>query len=114
MTGLFNNDRYYLNMILGVLFVLGIGFSLYVIYSLPDDLHLASGFQSEFITVYAVLGLTFITGTFALLSALRYKKEIVVFRDRITDANKGDGENGDQSNKTTISLDSVKANLQQA
>jgi hypothetical protein len=114
MTGLFNNDRYYLNMILGVLFVLGIGFSLYVIYSLPDDLHLASGFQSEFITVYAVLGLTFITGTFALLSALRYKKEIVVFRDRITDMNKGEGENGDQSNKTTISLDSIKANLQQA
>src|SRR5687768_17876673 len=90
MTGLFNNDRYYLNMILGVLFVLGIGFSLYVIYSLPDDLHLASGFQSEFITVYAVLGLTFITGTFALLSALRYKKEIVVFRDRITDANRSE------------------------
>ena len=114
MTGLFKNDRYYLNLVLGVLFVLGIGVSLYFIYSLPDNLHLASGFQPEFITVYAVLVLTFIAGGFALLSAMRYKKEVVVFRDRITDKDIADGENGDQSGKTTISLDSVKANLQQA
>lgn len=114
MTGLLNNDRYYLNLLLGVLFVLGIGVSLYFIYSLPDSLHLTSGFQPEFISVYIVVGLTFIAGALAVLSAMRYKKEIIVFRDRITDTDKTEGENGDQAGKTTISLESVKSNLQQA
>lgn len=113
MTGLLN-DRYYLNLLLGVLFVLGIGLSLYFIYSLPDSLHLTGGFQPEFIPVYIVVGLTFITGALAVLSALRYQKEVIVFRDRITDIGKTDGENGDQAGKTTISLESVKSNLQQA
>lgn len=113
MTGLLN-DRYYLNLLLGALFVLGIGLSLYFIYSLPDSLHLTGGFQPEFIPVYIVVGLTFITGALAVLSALRYQKEVIVFRDRITDIGKTDGENGDQAGKTTISLESVKSNLQQA
>lgn len=113
MTGLLN-DRYYLNLLLGVLFVLGIGLSLYFIYSLPDSLHLTSGFQPEFMPVYIVVGLTFITGALAVLSAMRYQKEVIVFRDRITDTGKTEGENGDQAGKTTISLESVKSNLQQA
>lgn len=113
MTGLLN-DRYYLNLLLGVLFVLGMGLSLYFIYSLPDSLHLTSGFQPEFILVYSVVGLTFVTGALAVLSSMRYKKEIIVFRDRITDTGSAEGENGDQAGKTTISLEAVKSSLQQA
>ncbi|HYG19419.1 MAG TPA: hypothetical protein VD816_10845, partial [Ohtaekwangia sp.] len=113
MTGLFN-DRYYTTLILAVLFVLGIGCSLYFIYSLPANLQLADGYQPAFTTVYLVVGLTLITGIFGLVSALGYKKEVVVFRDRISTSDKSEQDDADQSGKTTISLESVKANLQQA
>jgi putative methionine-R-sulfoxide reductase with GAF domain len=113
MTGLFN-DRYNLNLILAVLFVLGIGFSLYFIYSLPSSLSLAEGFQSEFIPVYGALVLTFAIGVSAIISALKYRKEVVVFRDRARDDEQIAREQAEHSGKTTISLESVKTNLQQS
>jgi hypothetical protein len=112
MTGLFN-DRYYLNLILAVLFVLGIGATFYLIYSLPTNLRLTDGFQSEFTPLYLTLGLTFVVGIVAVLSALQYKKEIVVFRDRLLDE-QTEREHAEHSGKTTISLDSVKSSLQQS
>jgi len=112
MTGLFN-DRYYLNLILAVLFILGIGASLYFIYSLPAGLSLTDGYQPQFVTVYLVLGTTFLLGGFAITAALRYKKEIIVYRDRTLEAAGAAAEN-DQAGKTTISLESVKSSLQQA
>src|SRR5688572_33355484 len=112
MTGLFN-DRYYLNLILAVLFVLGIGVSLYFIYSLPADLRLIDGFQSQFIEVYLTLGLTFTLGISAILAALRYRKEMIVFRDRVLDTEKSEREHS-EAGKTTISLESVKQNLAKA
>jgi len=109
MTGLF--DRYYLNLILAVLFILGIGLSLYVIYSLPSDLQLIDDYQPEFLSVYLVVGLTFILGVVATVMGMRYKREIVVFRDRIAEASKTEA--NESSNKTTISLDGVKNGLNQ-
>ena len=113
MTGLFN-DRYYLNLILAVLFTAGIGVSLYLIYSLPANLRLTDGYQSDFISIYSILILTFILGAVTLLSALRYKKEIIVMRDRIVDAASAEREAAEQAGKTSISLDTVKSNLSQA
>lgn len=110
MTGLF--DRYYLNLILTVLFVLGIGFSLFSIYSLPDSLYLADGFQSEFIDVYLLLGFTFVIGVVVIFSALKYRKEVVVFRDRRIETEEEKREHAEQAGRTTISLESVKAGLQ--
>lgn len=113
MTGLFN-DRYNLNLILAVMFVLGIGFSLYAVYSLPASLSLSEGFQSEFIDVYVLLGITFVIGVSVAVMALRYKKEIVVFRDRRIETEDEKREQAEQAGKTTISLESVKNTLQQS
>lgn len=110
MTGLF--DRYYLNLILAVLFILGIGFSFYLIYSLPTNLRLTNGYQPEFAGVYLSLGITFIVGAAALMVSMRYKKEVIVFRDRAEDISKTDS--AETSDKTTISLDGVKSSLNQA
>jgi putative methionine-R-sulfoxide reductase with GAF domain len=113
MTGLFN-DRYYLNLILAAVFTAGIGISLYLIYSLPANLRLTDGYQAELVNIYIRLVLTFVLGAVTLLSALRYKKEVVVMRDRIVDAATAEREAAEQAGKTTISLDTVKSNVNQA
>jgi transcriptional regulator with GAF, ATPase, and Fis domain len=101
-------DRYYVNLILTVLFILGIGASLYYIYSLPMALRLSSGYEPRFLPVYVVTGLTFIVGATALIWALRYKKEVIVFRDNIIDAAAQKKEEAEQAGRTTINLDHVK------
>lgn len=110
MTDTFN-DRYRVNMILTVLFIVGIGASLYMIYSLPASLRVADGYQPGFLKVYLVVGITFLVGALTLTWALRYKKEVLVFRDRTADA-QAERDAADQSGRTTISLDTVKASLQ--
>lgn len=102
-------DRYNLNMLLSVLFLLGLAFTLYLIYSLPSNLRLADGYQPEFSSVYLAFVLTCLVGGIALLSANAYKKEVIVFRDRELDGSSSD--NQDEGNKTTISLDGVRATL---
>jgi len=111
MTGLFT-DRYYLNLTLGALFLVGAGISLYFIYSLPDGLRLQDGYQPQFMGIYAVLGATFLVGAFALVRATRYRKEVIVFRDRTAEA--AAAEAADAENKSAISLDGVRSSLSQA
>jgi methyl-accepting chemotaxis protein len=106
------NDRYSINVILAMLFIFAIGISVYFIYSLPTHLRLATGFQPEFIKVYLALAVAFGLGVTSILLALRYKKEILVFRDKIIDAEQVQRENAEQAGKTTISLDSVRAALE--
>jgi GAF domain-containing protein len=103
-------DRFQLNLILTVLFIFGIGASLYLIYSLPSSLHLSDGYQPEFLPVYFVTGATFLLGASTLVWALRYKKEVIVFRDKIIDESEQRRE-AEQAGKTTISLDAVKTAL---
>lgn len=104
-------DRYYVNLILTVLFILGIGVSLYYIYSLPTGLRLAHGYQPEFTPVFVVTGATFLLGLLSLIWALRYKKEILVFRDKIIDAAELKREEAEQAGRTTINLDNIRAAL---
>jgi hypothetical protein len=101
-------DRYYVNLILTVLFILGIGASLYYIYSLPMALRLSSGYEPRFLPVYVATGLTFAVGVLSLVWALRYKKEVIVFRDKIIDAAAQKKEEAEQAGRTTINLDHVK------
>lgn len=105
------NDRFNLNLILTILFMVGVGVSLYFIYSLPVSLRLANGYQPEFFKVYVTLGGTFALGLASLISALRYKKEIVVFRDKLIDKEEMKREAAEQAGKTTISLDTIKSCL---
>ncbi|MBT1690272.1 GAF domain-containing protein [Dawidia soli] len=113
MTGLFN-DRYYLNVILAVLFMAGIIISLYLIYSLPAELRLTDGYQPAFTGIYLTIGATFLLGALTLTASLRYQKEVVVMRDRVIDAAQAKRDEAEQAGKTSISLDTVKNSLQQA
>lgn len=105
----FIQDRYYLNMLLGALFVFSLVVCFYTIYSLPANLHLADGYQPAFLSAYVAMAFAFMLGAITLLSATAYKKEIVVFRDRVIDV--ASNEMQEEGNKTTISLDGVRAQL---
>lgn len=112
MISLFS-DRYKISLVLGAIFILGIGVSLYFIYSLPNALQLAHGYEPEFTKVYFVIGVTFLIGALTLFYAMRYKKEVIVFRDRALEASIAQHE-AEQAGKTTISLESVVTTLSQA
>jgi hypothetical protein len=106
-------DRYKLTLMLSSIFIAGVGYSLYSIYSLPVGLHLSSGFEPQFTRVYIIVGGTFLLGALTLLYALRYKKEVVVFRDRALEASVAQ-QDADQSGKSSISLDNIIQSLSQA
>jgi len=106
------NDRYKASLLLASLFLLGTGVSLYYIYSLPGSLNLARGYEPDFLKVYFVIGVTFLIGAISLVNALRYKKEVIVFRDRKLEDAIAQQEGA--AGKSTISLDSVMTSVQQA
>lgn len=109
MTGIFS-DRYKLSLLLASLFLLGTGVSLYFIYSLPHQLRLSSGYGAVFSPVYLALGLTFLVGGVALILALQYRKELIVFKDReLTDSLAQ--QDGELTNATTISLAGITSIL---
>jgi putative methionine-R-sulfoxide reductase with GAF domain len=105
-------DRYKLGLVLATLFFLGILVSVYTIYSLPHTLMITDGYQSSFAKVYAILGLTFLLGGIAIWQALQYRNEVIVFRDKQKETEISEKESGDTT-QTTISLESVRANLSQ-
>ncbi len=78
-------DPHRISLILAVLFVLGLGATAYSVYSLqaPNTL-----------TVWVYLTLTAFMGGASLILALRYKKEILVFKEKSTSNN-----NNDQTNQ---------------
>jgi hypothetical protein len=105
-------NRYKLSLTLATCFMLGVAVSLFVIYSLPAALRLSNGYQSAFLNVYFIIAATFAVGALALIVALRYKKEVVIFRDRSIEA-AATKKNESEQGKTTISLDGVISSLQQ-
>lgn len=112
MMSLFS-DRYKISLVLAAIFIVGTGVSLYYIYSLPDGLQLAHGYEPEFSKVYLVIGLTFASGVLTLFYAMRYKKEVIVFRDRALEASNAQHD-AEHAGKTTISLESVTTALSEA
>ncbi|MEO8473061.1 MAG: GAF domain-containing protein [Chryseolinea sp.] len=109
MIGLFS-DRYKLILLLASIFFLGMGASLYFIYSLPHALRLTHGYDDAFSTVYLVVGATFLMGGIALLFAVQYKKEMLVFRDRTLEASIAEQE-ADHASKTKINLEAIQSAL---
>jgi transcriptional regulator with GAF, ATPase, and Fis domain len=112
MMSLFS-DRYKISLVLAAIFIVGTGVSLYYIYSLPNGLQLARGYEPEFSKVYLVIGLTFASGVLTLFYAMRYKKEVIVFRDRALEASNAQHD-AEHAGKTTISLESVITTLSEA
>ncbi|WP_276369236.1 GAF domain-containing protein [Chryseolinea sp. H1M3-3] len=106
-------NHYKVSLTLATFFILGMAASLFAIYSLPSSLHLSDGYQPEFINVYVVIAITFLLGGLGLVLALRYKKEVVIFRDRAIEAAAAKKQEADKG-KTTISLEGVNASLDHA
>jgi putative methionine-R-sulfoxide reductase with GAF domain len=106
-------DRYKLGLLLATLFFVGIIASIYSIYALPHDLNLTDGYRGAFTSVYTTLVITFLIGAVTIWQALNYRNEIIVFKDKQLQDKISEANNAD-SNLTTISLESVKANLKQA
>ena len=106
-------NNYKLSLTLATFFILGMGASLFAIYSLPGSLHLSTGYQPAFLNVYLVIAITFLVGAFGLVLALRYKKEVIVFRDRALEAAASKKHEAEQG-KTTISLEGLINSLELA
>ncbi len=106
-------DSSKLNLLLTVLFMAGIAASAYVLYRLPNNLMVPYGYESVFNTTYLVVGLSFLIGVVAVTQAMRYKKELIVYRDRVTEMSQSDLD-ASASDKSTISVDSIKTALRTA
>lgn len=106
-------DHYRTGVLLALLFIIGIGISLYKVYSLPSGLSIMSGYSAAFAPVYITLGLTFLIGSLTIYYTLQHRREIVVFRDKNLEQEIADRENA-AAGQSTISLDSVRSKLAEA
>jgi len=102
-----------INLLLTVLFLLGIIVSAYFLYSLPSDLLIPYGYESVFNTAYIVIGISFAIGIAAIVQAMRYRQELIVYRDRVNEMGKSD-QDAANSNKSTISVESIETALRTA
>src|SRR5687768_8163390 len=112
MTDLFK-DGYKLSLLLATLFLVGVMASFYQIYRLPHNLMISDGYHPAMFNVYLVPGLTFLIGAFAVWTAINYKNEVIVYRDKQLQTDVAAKENAD-ANASAISLDNVKDSLKQA
>jgi methyl-accepting chemotaxis protein len=101
-----------INILFTVLFVIGIAASAYVLFRLPSNLMIPYGYESVFNTVFIVVGFTLAIGAITLAQALRYKKEMIVYRDRVTEANQADQDGASAAN--SINVDNIKSALNTA
>jgi putative methionine-R-sulfoxide reductase with GAF domain len=107
-------DSYRLSLLIAALFFVSSLFAAYILYRLPSNLMLPNDFQPVFTKTYLVIAMTFILGSIALFLALRTQREIIVYKDRSLDNTSADNNTIVDENKTTITLDGVKASIQQA
>ena len=106
-------DSAKLNALLMILFSLGIAVSAYVLYRLPGNLMIASGYESVFNTAYLVVGISFVIGLVAVSQAMRYKKELIVYKDRESESRLSD-QASSESGLNSISVENVKIALRSA
>jgi transcriptional regulator with GAF, ATPase, and Fis domain len=103
-------DSNRINLLLTVLFLIGVIVSAYILYRLPSNLLIPYGYESTFNTAYIVVGITFLLGIVAVTQALRYRNEIIVYRDRKNEIMQSD-QDASNSGKSTISVESIEAAL---
>lgn len=100
-------DQLKVNLFLTVLFYAGIAASIYALYRLPNNLMIPYGFESAFTSVYITVAITFLFGIGAISQAMKYKKELVVFRDRTSDVSQAETDSANES-RSTITIEGVK------
>lgn len=101
------------NLILTALFFAGIAVSAFMLYRLPSNLMIPYGFESSFTAVYVTVAVTFIIGIAALSQAMKYKKELVVFRERTSEMTQAD-QDAAAENRSTITIEGIKSSLASA
>src|SRR5688572_21137252 len=106
-------DRYKLSLLMTTLFFIGIMASAYQIYRLPHNLMLNEGYHPAMFNVYMIPGITFLIGVFTIWTALNYKNEVIVYRDKQLQADTAEKDNAN-INQSTISLDKVSESLKLA
>lgn len=104
-------DSNRISILLTILFSIGIAVSAYVLYRLPSNLMISN--VSVFSTAYIVIGISFVIGMIAITQALRYKKELIVYRDRESELKNGENGTSD-AEKGTISVENIKISLRTA
>ncbi len=92
-------DPHRISLALSVLFLLGLGATAYSIYSLQ-----AEGTT----TVWFFLAGTSFAGGFSLVIALRNKKEIIVFKEKVNKTDSSDGGANNDANVGQIDLTEIK------
>jgi methyl-accepting chemotaxis protein len=111
MIGAFK-DSYKLSLLATTIFLASILVSGYFLYTLPHALKVSGDFTADLTKVYVTIAISFLLGGVALYLALRSQREIVVYRDRTLESDKGDAANAGNETKTTITLDGVRASMQ--
>lgn len=107
-------DSYRLSILIATIFFVSILVSAYVLYTLPHNLEVNGGAHSAFTETYIIVAISFLLGSVAVYFGLKSSREIVVYKDRTMDNDALDKNGFVDENKTTITLDGVKAGLQQA
>ncbi len=103
-------DGYKLSLVMASLFLIGVMASLYQIYRLPHNLMLTEGYHPAMLNVYLIPGITFVIGAFAVWTAINFKNEVIVYRDKKLQSEAEARENA-EANKSTISLENVRESI---
>jgi hypothetical protein len=92
-------DPHRISLVLGVLFLLGLGATAYAIYSLQAE-------DTE--SVWLFLAITSLAGGFSLVITLRNKKEIIVFKEKVNRTDASDGGTNSDASIGKIDLTEIK------
>lgn len=98
-----------LGPILAIAFLVTAMATAFMLYSLPVDLGLTAGYEQTMNKVYFTTAMTLIVGAAAIYLALIAKEEIIVYKTRTAEEQEAGNQNGDDLQKETISLDSVRS-----
>lgn len=98
-----------LGPILAIAFLVTAMATAFMLYSLPADLGLTAGYEQTMNKVYFTTAMTLIVGAAAIYLALIAKEEIIVYKTRTAEEQEAGNQNGDDLQKATISLDSVRS-----
>jgi methyl-accepting chemotaxis protein len=92
-------DPHRISLILAILFIIGLGATAFSLYSLDAE---GAG------TVWLLLTLSTLAGGFSIVMALRYQKEIIVYKDRSSMAGSGDSQGSGSSGEGSMDLSELQ------
>ncbi|MDV3309200.1 MAG: GAF domain-containing protein [Cyclobacteriaceae bacterium] len=83
--------------------------SAYVLYSLPSDLGLSSGYEGVLTRTYVVVAITLVTGGAALYVSLMGREEIIVYKTKTEETTETSAATAAEAARGGISMDAVAA-----